>query len=153
MEPWFKDDPYYRLMQLIDATHIKSRKFAERKLKTLNMTYPQFAALMVLHTRDGIKQRQLADLMETDTTTVMVLCNSLEKRKWVNRKTVANDRRLKLLFLTDTGKSVYQEALEILHAGLRFMHENTPADEIDRAIPFLEQLHGNINSLLEGKAQ
>ena len=43
MKALFEDDTYYRMMQLIDTIHIKSRKYAERQLRPLNMTYPQLA--------------------------------------------------------------------------------------------------------------
>ncbi|MFC1920544.1 MarR family winged helix-turn-helix transcriptional regulator [Chloroflexota bacterium] len=153
MKALFEDDPYYRVMQLIDAIHIKSRKYAESQMRPLNMTYPQFAALMVLHIEDGVRQRRLAELLETDTTTVTVLCNSLEKRGWIKRINDESDRRLKRITLTDDGRRIYAEAFEKLHSGLSYMHDKTPVEEIREAMPFLEELHSNIKALLEGKTE
>jgi MarR family transcriptional regulator for hemolysin len=153
MNPLFEDAPYYRMMQLIDVIHIKSRKYAERQMKPLNMTYPQFAALMVLHIEDGIRQRRLAELLETDTTTVTVLCDSLEKRGWIKRNRDGADRRLKKITLTDKGRSVYLQAFENLRSGFSYMLDKTPVEEIRQFMPFLEELHGNIKALLEGKVK
>ena len=151
MKALFEDDPYYRMMQLIDAIHVKSRKYAERQLRPLNMTYPQLAALMVLNIEDGVRQRELADMLETDTTTVTVLCDSLQKRGWIKRVADSGDRRLKRIVLTEAGRRVYGEALEKLHSGLGYMHDKTPDEESKGVMPFLEELHGNISSLLDGK--
>jgi DNA-binding MarR family transcriptional regulator len=150
MKELFGDEPYFRVMQLIDGIHHNSRKYAERYLKPLNMTYPQLGVLMVLHEEDGITQRELADLLETDTTTVTVLCDSLEKRGWLKRTSDATDRRVNRLVLTDNGRSIYEQALTLLHTGFEYMLANTPTDESKRAIPFLEELHRNIRALLEG---
>ena len=150
MKPLFEDDPYYRMMQLIDAIHVKSRKYAERQIRPLNMTYPQLAALMVLNIEDGVRQRELADMLETDTTTITVLCDSLQKRGWVNRIADSSDRRLKRIVITDTGRRAYEEALERLHSGLGYMHDKTPDEESRKVMPFLEELHHNISSLLDG---
>lgn len=151
MKPLFEDDPYYRMMQLIDAIHVKSRKYAERRIRPLNMTYPQLAALMVLNIQDGLRQRELADMLETDTTTVTVLCDSLQKRGWINRIADSSDRRLKRIVLTDAGRNAYADALQKLHSGLGYMHERTPDEESRKAMPFLEKLHENISSLLDAR--
>ncbi|MFC1900663.1 MarR family winged helix-turn-helix transcriptional regulator [Chloroflexota bacterium] len=153
MKALFEDDPYYRVMQLIDAVHIKSRKYAESQIRPLNMTYPQFAALMVLHIEDGVRQRRLAELLETDTTTVTVLCDSLEKRGWIKRIRDESDRRLKKITLTEEGRSIYAEASKKLHSGLSYMHDKTPVGEIRKVMPFIEELHENIKTLLEGKTE
>ena len=153
MKDLFENEPYYRMMQLIDNIHIKSRKYAERQLRPLNMTYPQLAALMVLHVEDGVRQRELADMLETDTTTVTVLCDSLQKRGWIKRIADSCDRRLKRIVLTDAGRDAYVEALKKLHSGLGYMNDKTPDEDSRRVMPFLEELHHNISSLLDGNAK
>jgi DNA-binding MarR family transcriptional regulator len=153
MNTLFKNDPYYRMMQLIDAIHVKSRKYSERQMKSLNMTYPQFATLMVLHIEDGVRQRRLAELLEVDTTTVTVLCDSLEKRGWIKRARDESDRRLKKITLTDRGRSVYSQAFENLHSGFSYMLDKTPVEEIRKVMPFLEELHVNIKALLDDGTQ
>jgi len=138
-------------MQLIDSIHIKNRQVAERALRPLDMTYPQLGTLMALHLGDGITQRELADALETDKTTVTVLCDSLEKKGWLKRTPDATDRRMKRIVLTESGRNAYSRALERLETEHEYMENRVSAAELERTIPFLEDLHRNVNGLLQRK--
>ena len=151
MNVFLEDDLYFRVIQLIDSISAHNRRHVERNLKPLNMTYPQMAVLMLLHRKDGISQRELADLNETDTTNMMVICDSLEKRGWINRVTHENDRRIKRICLTEKGKKAYAEGQEILWNGINFMREKTAVKNLKEVLPFLEELNRNTKALYEGK--
>jgi DNA-binding MarR family transcriptional regulator len=153
MNVFLEDDLYFRVIQLIDSISAHNRRHVERHLKALNMTYPQMAVLMLLHRTDGISQRELADMNETDTTNMMVICDSLEKRGWINRVTHENDRRIKRICLTEKGKKAYADGQEILWNGINFMREKTPAEALKVVLPFLEELNRNTKDLHAGKAE
>ena len=153
MNVFLEDDLYFRVIQLIDSISANNRRHVERQLKPLNMTYPQMAALMLLHRTDGISQRELADLNETDTTNMMVICDSLEKRGWINRVPHENDRRIKRICLTEKGKKAYTEGQEILWNGINYMREKTVTDDLKQVLPFLEELNRNTKTLYEGKIE
>jgi len=148
MTTLFEDDPYHRLMQLVGALHAKARQFTERRLRPLGMTYPQLAALMALHHEDGVTQTELAASMETDTTTVMVLCDSLEKKGWVKRTPDGSDRRVNRLLLTEAGRRAYSEARQRLRPEDECMAAKIPPEELKRTIARLETLHKAIAELL-----
>ena len=152
MNVFLEDDLYFRVIQLIDSISAYNRRHVERHLKSLNMTYPQMAVLMLLHRTDGISQRELADLNETDTTNMMVICDSLEKRGWIKRVIHEKDRRIKRICLTEEGKQAYIDGQEILWKGINFMREKTPANALKGALPFLEELNRNTKDLYSGKA-
>ena len=145
----FENEPYFKLIQIIAGIHIKTRKFTERKLKQLNMTYPQLGALMALIRKDDITQRELAELLETDTTTAMVLCDSLEKRGWLIRTRDRNDRRVNRLILTDKGKDIYAQAMKLIQTGYEFVFKRTPSDELNKVLPFLEKVYQHIKEVTQ----
>ncbi|MFC1946950.1 MarR family winged helix-turn-helix transcriptional regulator [Chloroflexota bacterium] len=153
MNVFLEDDLYFRVIQLIDSISANNRRHVERHLKPLNMTYPQMAVLMLLHRTDGISQRALADLNETDTTNMMVICDSLEKRGWIKRVTHENDRRIKRIYLTEKGKKAYAKGQEILWNGINYMREKTVTDDLKEVLPFLEELNLNTKALYEGKTE
>ncbi len=136
-------------MQLVGELHAKARQFTERRLRPLNMTFPQLAALMALHKEDGISQAKLATSLETDATTAMVLCDSLEKRGWLRRVPDESDRRVNRLFVTDSGRQVYGEARRRLKREDEHMASRLTADEMGRTILALEDLHRTIKGFLE----
>ncbi len=152
MNVFLEDELYFRVIQLIDSISAYNRRHVERHLKSLNMTYPQMAVLMLLHRADGISQRKLADLNETDTTNMMVICDSLEKRGWINRVIHENDRRIKRICLTEKGKKAYAEGQDILWKGINFMRGKTVTEDLKDVLLFLEELNRNTRALYDGKA-
>ena len=117
------------------------------------MTYPQMAVLMLLHRADGISQRELADLNETDTTNMMVICDSLEKRGWINRVADEHDKRIKRICLTEEGKKAYADGQEILWKGISYMREKTLTEDLKEVLPFLEELNRNTKALYEDRIE
>jgi DNA-binding MarR family transcriptional regulator len=75
-------DIYWKLYPLISGVHLKIRRLSEQSLKPLNITWPQFE---VLSLGDNMPQTELAARLDKDTTTVMVICGSLENRRLLNR--------------------------------------------------------------------
>ena len=145
----FENEPHFKLIQLVAGIHIKTRKFTEKRLKKLNMTYPQLGALMALVRKDDITQRELAELLETDATTAMVLCDSLEKRGWLVRSRDKTDRRVNRLILTDSGKDIYTQAMKLIQTGYEYVFKLTPSDELNRVLPLLEEVYQHIKETTE----
>ena len=145
----FESEPYFKLIQVVAGIHIRTRRFTERKLKQLNMTYPQLGALIALVRKDDITQRELAELLETDTTTAMVLCDSLEKRGWLIRTPDGNDRRVNRLILTDNGKNIYTQAMKLIQTGYGYVFERTPSDELNKVLPFLGEIYQHIKEVTQ----
>ena len=143
----FENEPYFQLIQLVAGIYIKTRKYSENKLKSLNMTYPQLGALMALIRKDDITQSQLAGLLETDNTTAMVLCDSLEKRGWLVRSRDKNDRRINRLTLTESGKNNYAQAMRLIQTGYEYVFDRTQSDELNRVLPFLENVYQHIKEV------
>jgi DNA-binding MarR family transcriptional regulator len=149
----FENEPYFKLIQLAAGIHIKTRKFTEKQLKKLNMTYPQLGALMALIRKDDITQRELAELLETDATTAMVLCDSLEKRGWLVRSRDESDRRINRLTLTASGRQVYSEAMKLIETGYNYVFARTQPDELNRILPFLAQVYQHIKQVTQEKGE
>lgn len=140
----FENEPYFKLIQLVAGIHIKTRRFTEKQIKKLNMTYPQLGALMALIRNVDITQRQLAEILETDNTTAMVLCDSLEKRGWLVRTRDKSDRRVNRLSLTDNGKESCVEAMILIQAGYKYVFDKADPQELKTVLPFLEKVYQHI---------
>lgn len=139
------DEPHWRLFHLISGIYMKSRRLAEESLKPLNMTWPQFGALAQLAQGDRITQRELAERLETDTTTTMVLCDSLERKGWLNREKDPSDRRVNRLVLTDEGREVFSEAYPTMLSGYQLFTGAISPEKIEMIMPVLGELYGHIS--------
>ncbi len=148
----FKNETDAKIFGLIAGIYIKSERLCQQQLKKLNMTFSQFRTMVALSEKDNITQREFADKIDTDTTTVMVLCDSLEKKGWLARKPDATDRRVNRLFLTGNGEKVFAQALPLIQKIYNdYALSNIPSDELKTAIPVLEKLFLNINTCLKQK--
>lgn len=102
--------------QLCFALYSTSRAFTKQYanfLAGMNITYPQYIALMVLWGRDGMLVSELAAEMEIDSATVTPMVQRLEKLELVKRVRNTEDERRVSVFLTDKGKAYYNQALSI----------------------------------------
>jgi DNA-binding MarR family transcriptional regulator len=75
-----------------------------------SLTGPQFAALTAVGARPGRDQRSLAAAVSLDASTMTDIVRRMEKRGLITRQTPESDARRKLLYLTDEGRSVLEEA-------------------------------------------
>jgi MarR family transcriptional regulator for hemolysin len=141
----FKNKADKRIFELITGIHLYSERLIQQNLKMLNMTAPQFRTMTILSQKDNITQREFATIIQADTTTVMVLCDSLEKKGWLKRVPDPTDRRANRLFLTESGKQIYAQALPLIQAIYNeYALNQVSIDELKAAIPALEKLYLNI---------
>lgn len=135
------EQPHWKLFALISGIYLKSRRLAEESLKPLRVTWPQFGALLTLSGEDHVSQRELAERLELDTTTVMVICDSLEKKGWLTREKDPTDRRVNRLVLTIEGRTVCKEAYPLMMERYKFFVAAISPERIAVVLPILEDLY------------
>ena len=85
-------------------------QFYERELRAAAITAPQFTLLQALKLAPGISQKQMAEFLGIDSTTLTRTLALLRKRGWVNAQP-GRDRRALRLGLTKAGQKKYERAL------------------------------------------
>jgi len=73
-----------------------------------DITTTQMGALFILARRDGLDQKELAELLFIDQTNMGVVIKSLEKNGFLRRAVSGNDKRRKILQLTDSGRLAFR---------------------------------------------
>ncbi len=137
-------EPITRLFGFAAGLHIKSQRIAERELKAAGITYAQFGLLAALAEKDGRTQRELASHLETDANTVMVICNGLQRKGLVERRTDSADRRVWRICVTRAGASRFAKGLEIVQGLYRPLSAVVTIRQIRRALPVLEKLYARV---------
>ena len=85
-------------------------KLYDAALRPSRVGVPQFTLLQALNTAPGMSQKQLASLLEIDSTTLTRTLQPLRRAGWL-RSTAGDDRREVHLALTAAGKRAYRSAL------------------------------------------
>jgi MarR family transcriptional regulator for hemolysin len=142
----FDREPLTRLIGLASGIHFKTQRIAERRLKGLGLTYPQFGALAAVAEQEGRSQRELAQRLETDANTLMVVCDALQKKGLVERKADPADRRIRRIVLTPRGARVCAEALGLAEQLYRPLLRILPEGQIRKALPALQRLYAELRS-------
>ncbi len=85
----------------------------EKRLNHYNITRSQWIALYYIKNNNMITQRQLADKMSLKEPSVVRLLDKMELYGWVNRISSSDDKRMKFLILTDSGKEIETAMLDV----------------------------------------
>jgi len=143
----YDDEPDLRLFMLVAHIWEKFRHWMERQLKAIDLTLPQFGALSALFRNDRISQRELSEIVNGDVSTMVVICDSLEKKGLIQRLPDPSDRRVNRLVLTDSGKETVARVSPRMREVYNNLLNNTSANELKPAVLLLEKINRNANNL------
>jgi DNA-binding MarR family transcriptional regulator len=77
-----------------------------------NIRPPQFAVLKLVHQHPGIKQVDLANIVNKKHANVVALLDELEQRRLITRTANSADKRSRVLNLTDKGRVLTAKLIE-----------------------------------------
>lgn len=90
-----------------------------QELGDIGITPVQYAALQTVANQPGIDQRTLARTIALDASTTGGVLDRLEQRGALERRTAAQDRRARQLWLTDAGAQLLAGAVPAMLAAQR----------------------------------
>ena len=132
------------MIELIWRIYFLSKRVIDQNLRQLALTYPQFGTLVALSKQENISQRKLAEFFGIDTTNMMVICDSLEKKKLIQRMSNPKDRRENLIVRTERGKNLTQKAMKLMESYVGEITGQLKQKEIASAMPVLKKLHDSL---------
>jgi MarR family transcriptional regulator, lower aerobic nicotinate degradation pathway regulator len=93
------------------------------------LTPVQYAAIQAVANTPGFDQRTLAGVVGFDTSTIGGVIDRLEARGLVTRSASLNDRRVRLLRLTDAGRALLEAIIPSMLRAQERMLEPLPKRE------------------------
>ena len=97
---------------LHDVSRLLRKRF-DRRARTIGLTRAQWSVLAHLSRNEGINQAALADILEIEPITLVHQLDKLEAAGWIERRLDAADRRVRLLFITATGRKILEKMQEL----------------------------------------
>jgi MarR family transcriptional regulator for hemolysin len=129
------------------------RTYADQVARQCGMTRAQWAVLKRLERNEGLKQSELAEMLDLQPITLTRLVDRLCDNGLIERRADPNDRRAKRLFLTPAAQplmdqldAIGRELMEKILAG------RTP-EETDAAVAYLGAVKDNLRRLLDKSEQ
>jgi len=109
---------------LYDTARLMRRDF-DRRVRTVGLTRAQWMVITYLAREEGSNQAAIADFLDVEPITIVRHLDRLEEAGWIERRIDPNDRRARLIYLTDkarpllkTKRELGAEMREVMLAGL-----------------------------------
>ena len=116
------------------------RHFTET-FSELDLTQKQVSALWLIEDHPDIAQADIGRLLQMDRATVMAIVNRLQKRGFVERGDVKEDRRRQTLHLTEAGREALVSAREAILEHENWLKSRFTPGETAMLIELLRRIH------------
>ena len=125
------------------------RAYADKEAARFGITRAQWAVLARVERSEGMKQSELAELMEMQPITLTRLVDKLCDSGWIERRGDETDRRVNRLYLRKAGRQLLGKL-----SGLRSELTATALEGINpadahRLLGQLEQIKGNVRNAIQ----
>jgi len=111
-----------------------------------DVTTEQWRLLRCLQRRDGQRQQDLANFVHKDKTLITRIIDSMEKRDLVVRVPDRLDRRQKLIYLTNKGKRLQEELMQIAQKTSLEAQQGIKEEHLDIFTNVLTKIQDNLSN-------
>jgi len=116
-------------------------EFEQQKIK---VSRDQYIVLRKLSEEDGQMQNDLALATDRDKTSLTRLLTTMERKGHIQRVSCPKDKRVKKVFITESGKKTIKNCFPILKRIADTSESDIDKTEIERAIKTLKKVHLNL---------
>jgi DNA-binding MarR family transcriptional regulator len=112
----------------------------------LEITIEQWTVLYHLWKEDCLSQQELCNRTYRDKPSITRLIDNLEKQKLLKRASHKNDKRINLVCLTDAGKALQNQTLELANETMDEALNGVKKEDIEIVKNVLQKVYDNLNS-------
>ena len=113
----------------------------------IDLTREQWVVLVKVSKHCGLTQNELALITERDKTSLTRLIKTMERKKLIYREVSKNDKRIKLVYISEYGKTAYKKALPIIQNTTQKLQKGLSQQEINNILHTLQKLQTNLTEL------
>lgn len=106
------------------------------------LSFSQFMVLEALYSKGKLSISEVRDAILSSVGTISLVVNNLEKMGYVKREADPNDKRICILSLTDSGKSIISEIVPENEEMINNYMEKLDSEEIKTLLDLLKKLGG-----------
>lgn len=136
---------------LVDVSRLMRRAFAQR-LQGSELTFAQARVLVRLTRSEGLRQIELAALLEVQPITLARLLDQLDALGLVERRADPNDRRAYRLFLTPAAAPHLEAIRKVMTSVRREALREIDAQQVGSVLRTLARMRRNLVSAADDAA-
>jgi DNA-binding MarR family transcriptional regulator len=126
------------------------RLYADKQARRYGLTRAQWAVLAKLERTEGLKQTEIADLMEMQPITLTRLIDKLCDAGLIERRSDDSDRRVNRLYLTEAAKPLMAKLAVLRSEITQTALASLSNADTHRLVDELESIKDNVREALAG---
>src|SRR5690242_20669158 len=128
------------------------RTYADQKARHVGMTRAQWAVLLRLERHEGLKQSDLAEILDIQPITLTRLVDRLCTSGLIERRADPNDRRAKHLYLTPAARPLIERILDHVEDLAGTVLDGIETKDIDLMLGRLGLARENLRRAIDNRA-
>lgn len=131
---------------MIKLLHVYETKIFHQ-LSHVNLHPGQMPMLDILYRQEGLSQREICSRLCIKPSTVTVSLQRMEKAALIYRVADAKDKRIQIIYLTDSGKEIHREVEKIRKEVGSVMLQGMTPKEVDHLKKQILQMQENMEKM------
>ncbi|VIO80633.1 Transcriptional regulator SlyA [Bradyrhizobium ivorense] len=128
------------------------RVYADKEAARYGITRAQWAVLAKVERSEGMKQTELAELLEMQPITLTRLIDKLCDNGWIERRSDENDRRVNRLYLKKAARPLLGKLTGLRSELTATALEGISPTESHRLLTHLESIKENVRNAIQAPA-
>ncbi|WP_322933317.1 MarR family winged helix-turn-helix transcriptional regulator [Bacteroides sp. CG01] len=142
-------EPARELILQMLHTRMAFRQTIQRVLKVgnIDMTFEMLQVMHCLWKNQGISQQSLAEQTAKDKACLTNLINNLEKKGWVIRREDPEDKRSRLVYLTESGEKLAQRVNPLTKGVYKEIEQHISEKQIQSCLAGMNKITEILNKI------
>jgi MarR family transcriptional regulator for hemolysin len=140
--------PKREIAFLIHDLARQMRTYADQRARQFGMTRAQWAVLAKLEQSEGLKQAELAEMLDIQPITLTRLIDRLHANGLIERRADPADRRAKRLYLTDKARPLMDRLADLAEDMMGDVLHGFGADAIEGLTSSLNNAKNNLRDAM-----
>jgi len=132
---------------LLESIHNHYIVYMTKKLKDRDLTLTQAYIILILYNEKNLNQETIASILNINEVTATREISSLEDNGYVSRRVDENDKRRKIVTLTESGKKMVKTITDYSHDNEKIINEFVSPEELHMLRVLMKKLLVSINEL------
>lgn len=128
------------------------RTYADQKAAQFGITRAQWAVLVRLDRSEGLKQSELAEILDLQPISLTRLLDKLSDCGLIERRADPVDRRAKRLFLTPAARPLLEKLGDLGENLMATALAGVPPESVERMIAWLDLVKENLRQAIAQKS-
>ena len=124
------------------------KTYADQRARQFGISRAQWAVLVRIDRSEGLKQSELAEILDLQPISLTRLLDRLADNKLIERRADPNDRRANRLFLTPAARPLLEQLADLGEDMMATVLDGLDAKTIERTLRDLERVRENLRAAI-----